>query len=552
MSAGLLRRYMALLSVAAVFAAISGNQVAVAKSGAPPPARFTPNVKADASLGSQGQGDNEPQVTVDQSGMAYVTWQGSGEPMVSSTADGRTFGPATAPDPNHNDIGDVALATTTAARPGMDTAPRPSGANGVFWGDIGPTLCGALEIREATSANQGTSWSPTDAACDPNQVDRPWIAAYTPAQYRGTAAAIAHTQVFFEHHDFTTSDITVTRSFDGGATWNQVPQLAEQPGSFQQLDTTCNSIPSGIAFDQRSARAGRVCVIWETSDLINNLGLGCDYTQAQTFDRLFMSYSDDGGTTWTSSTVFSDPGCAQGTVAAGTSFPNACQDMSELFNALAVDDAGNVYVAFAWRDPMQTNPEYDIYIEKGTPQPSGAVSFGQPVKVNTDTGTHYMPWLAAGQNGAVDVVFYGTPYVQGVGAFNKPAAAPGSAVWDVYMAQSLDGATTFTQTRVSDHSVYFGDICSTGIFCGLAPPQFNWGEDRILFDDFGVAIGPDGAARVAWTDTRDSWGPSCGPTVSPNDDSNVPCQSSRIYFACQSGGVGLYGKAVSGCPVAKK
>ena len=83
MSAGLLRRYMALLSVAAVFAAISGNQVAVAKSGAPPPAKFTPNVKADASLGSQGQGDNEPQVTVDQSGMAYVTWQGGPEPMVS-------------------------------------------------------------------------------------------------------------------------------------------------------------------------------------------------------------------------------------------------------------------------------------------------------------------------------------------------------------------------------------------------------------------------------------------------------------------------------------
>src|SRR5205823_1811404 len=177
--------------------------------------------------------------------------------------------------------------------------------------------------------------------------------------------------------------------------------------------------------------------------------------------RLFMSYSDDGGTTWTSGTVFTDPGCAQGTVAVGTSFPNACQDLSELFNALAVDDAGNVYVAFAWRDPAQANPEYDIYMEKGTPQSSGAVSFGQPVRVNTDGGTHYMPWLAAGQNGAVDVVFYDTPYAQGVGALNKPAAAPGSAVWDVYMAQSL--------TALGEGVPAVEGLCRLGCLHGTVP-----------------------------------------------------------------------------------
>ena len=48
-------RNLALISGAALLAAIS-NQVAVAKSGTPPPAKFTPNVKADASLGSPGAG----------------------------------------------------------------------------------------------------------------------------------------------------------------------------------------------------------------------------------------------------------------------------------------------------------------------------------------------------------------------------------------------------------------------------------------------------------------------------------------------------------------
>jgi hypothetical protein len=101
---------------------------------------------------------------------------------------------------------------------------------------------------------------------------------------------------------------------------------------------------------------------------------------------------------------------------------------------------------------------------------------------------------------------------------------------------------------VSSHPVYFGDICTTGIFCGFAPPGSGWGNDRILYDDFGVAVGPDGAARVAWTDAHASWSKTCNPNVSPNDDSNVACQKTYIEFACQSGGVGLYGQTIGGCP----
>jgi hypothetical protein len=528
----------------------SGSPAAAA-GGSPPPATFTPNARADFGLGSDGQGDNEPQVTVDQSGTAYVTWQGGANgPMVAKTADGSTFSKPISPDPNKT-FADVELATTNWRTPGLDVSPGLTGTNGVFWGNIGATACGPLEIREATSLDQGGSWAPTDAACDPNQVDRPWVAAYTPSKFRNTSSAVANTEVFFVRHDFTTSDISVTRSFDGGTTWNEFPQLAEQPGSYQQLDTTCNSIPSGIAFDQRGAHPGRVYVIWETSDLLNNLGLGCDYTQAQTFDRIFMSYSDDGGNTWVSQTVFSDPGCPA-SASPQSSFPNACQDVSELFNGLAVDDAGNVYVAFAWRDPTLNKPEYDIYVEQGGPQSNGGIIFGNRHRVNTDTGTHYMPWVAAGQSGAIDVVYYDTSFVEGVGAFNKPAAAPGGAQWNVEMAQSFNGGQSFTQSQVSDHPVYFGDICTVGIFCGPQSGPLGWGQDRILFDDFGVAIGPDGAARIAWTDSRNSWTSTCNPQVSPNDDKDVSCQTTFLYFACQSGGVGLYGQIIKGCPVAVK
>jgi hypothetical protein len=94
--------------------------------------------------------------------------------------------------------------------------------------------------------------------------------------------------------------------------------------------------------------------------------------------------------------------------------------------------------------------------------------------------------------------------------------------------------------------MYFGDICTTGIFCGLAPAPFDWGNDRILFDDFGVAIGPDGGARVAWTDAHDSWTGACQP------GSTVSCQTTHVDFACQQSGLGLAGQNLHGCGRALK
>ena len=116
-------------------------------------------------------------------------------------------------------------------------------------------------------------------------------------------------------------------------------------------------------------------------------------------------------------------------------------------------------------------------------------------------------------------------------------------MWDVYLSQSLDGGRTFTESMVTDHPNYFGNYCTTGIFCGIAPPQFNWGNTRILYENFGVAIGPDGGARVVWTDTRDSWSADCAP--GPTTDNG--CQVSHAYFACQTSGTGLHGETVTGC-----
>jgi hypothetical protein len=556
----------------------SGIALSPRSAGAvlPPPATFTANVRADQGRGAAGLGDNEPAVVVDQAGKTYVSWQqAAGVPSwQASTLDGTSFSTPVAPDPASL-TGDVAFATTTFPTPGTDRVIGSRGESGVFFAMLGAGKCGAIEIREATSVDQGATWDPKDAVCQPAQVDRPWIAAYTPPQYRGTADAVAHTMVYTEHHDFGASNIWVTSSSDGGKTWNLVPVNAEQAGTPAQFVSLCNSIPGGIAVAQRGPHAGRVYAVWETSDPVFYNLSGCNYTQAQPFDHIFVSYSDDQGATWTSRNVYNDP-CAPNppsppaySIAANPAIPgsslivSSCNDTSELFNSVAVDDGGNVYVAFVARTIPGTTTtripsEYDVYVSRSTDggdhwNGSTTGNAGPPHRVNTGLGTHYMPWVVAGQDGALDIVFFATSAVAPVsGFFNKPVGTGTTATWHVYMSQSFDHGTSFTQDLVDDagpNGIYFGDICSTGIFCGGAPPGSGWGNDRTLYDVFGAAIGPDGALRTAWTDARDTMTGSCKPGAADQSCEGGPGVKTRVYFACQKTGMTLYGTTLTGsCP----
>jgi hypothetical protein len=520
-------------------------------ASAPSPPSFTAATRADAAESTTGQ--NEPQVTVDQAGTAYVSWQsGQNGSDVSRTKDGVHFTYLGYPDPatpnsgiGTGDVGDVTLARTSFASPLQDTPADAAGDNTVFWGNLGqggPTCAETpIQIRSAATLDGATWTRQATAGCQPLQIDRPWLAAYTPPQYRGTDQASGHTNLYYEYHDFGLSNIWVESSTDGGQTWAPTAVSAVQPGSPQQLTSTCNTIPGGIAVDENGTHRGRIYAVWETSDLNENAAQGCDYTQAEAFDHIFLSYSDDGGTTWTSRTVFNDP-CAPNPPAPPAQ-PTACQDVSEIFTSIAVDQAGNVDVGYVRRDLAPARPEYDVYVATSSDGGNSFVSH----RANLDTGTHYFPWVAAGGNGGIDVVYYDTPYIEGVGALNKPAAAPSTAQWTVQMSQSLNGGKTWTQSNVSGHPIYFGDICTTGIFCGLAPDSFDWGNDRILFDDFGVAVGPDGGARVAWTDAHDSWtGGGCQP------GGTVVCQTTHVEFACQKSGLGLASQTITGCSQAKK
>jgi len=543
----------------------AGGLGLTAKAGPPINMGFGPN-----QLTTSGKGTNEPQITVDQSGRSFLTWQGDANfpgTRVAWTLDGSSFNSTEYPDPNAGPAvlgGDVVLATTNW--PSLtDTPPIDNtGSNAVFWSDLAGASAGTSascagdpQVRATTSVNQesaglvATDWiNPNNAGCQPSQVDRQWEDAYTPPAFRGTANAKANTKLFATYHDLGSSAIWLVRSYDGGANWQTTPFPVLAPN---QALSACNTIPGGLAVDKNGAHPGRVYVTWETSDPPANPATGCNITQAQPFDHVFLAYSDDaqnciGGPapngcappTFTSLNVFDDP-CFP----PGYPLSQNCQDVSEFFSPVAVDDGGTPYVAYVRYNLSDPTPEYDVYLATGTFSGS-TLSFSNPTGPNTHkvnpsgSGTHYQAALVAGKAGAVEVAYYGTTTHAGPAQLNKPAALPNTALWFVYVSQSFDSGATFTQNQVSTQSNYYGDACNTGIFCGFGS-SFGWGDDRILFEDFGLAVGPDGGARLDWTDTRNS---GCTSSVDPTS-----CQSglSQIFFACQTSGLGIHGEVMTGC-----
>jgi len=172
-----------------------------------------------------------------------------------------------------------------------------------------------------------------------------------------------------------------------------------------------------------------------------------------------------------------------------------------LFNGAAIDSAGNIYVT--WATPNARTNKYELWFASS--HDHGKTYYG-PFRISSNGTQATSPWIAAGDNGRVDIAFYGT---NGTESPNTSTTDQ----WNVFIAQSLNAADrepVFTVSQASDHIMHVGPICNVGILCG--------GGTRQLLDFFQVAIGPDGLANIAYADD----GASNGPT--------------HVSYARQSGG----------------
>jgi hypothetical protein len=144
-------------------------------------------------------------------------------------------------------------------------------------------------------------------------------------------------------------------------------------------------------------------------------------------------------------------------------------------------------------------------------------SFYGPFQVSQGPGAAVMPWIAAGDSGRVEIVYYATTTAV------DPNIAPNTVDWNTFFAQSLNADSrepAFTISPVSHHVMHQGPICNQGILCGTGT--------RTLADFFQVAIGPDGLANIAYADN--------GPVPLPPGNPDSSASGTHAEFARQNSG----------------
>jgi hypothetical protein len=407
----------------------------------------------------------EPSVAVDRSdGTVYVAWQASGTHVARSDDGGRSFVQTPIVNLFGNDVGDVDVRVGGPTPCAVATATCLPGTHRVYVTSL-EELPLLLQTHLAWSDDRGAHWTINDvAAVNPSFIDRPWLAVYP------SKVSASQDSVYISYHDFSASQIWVASSHDGGATFVQTNVFANDPNA--EVQSFCNTVPSDIEVDPQT---GEVYVQWITADPVANTTGGCNITQLENFHQVWVAHSANGGLTWDAHRVF-DGGPTTNT--------------DEIFATLGVDDSGvpgtggNVYSVFT--DNLSAPDHFDIWFSHSS---DNAVMWSAPVRVNSDKGTHYFPWIAAGSTGRVDFIWLNSPDYTPSDAEQSP--------WYVTFAQTTNGTSAtpkFNQTSASSSVMHVGGICTNGIFCSL-----NDGN-RDLADSISIAIDKGGSAALAWTD----------------------------------------------------
>jgi len=301
-------------------------------------------------------------------------------------------------------------------------------------------------LYQSTSSDGGHVWKVNPVSSDVPEDDRQWIASHGNNElymtYKQTGALLNGTQT-----------IIALKSFDGGLTWPQVatvttPSMGVQPGDQGNIEVD----PSGNVYTVFFSTDGK---------------------------SLYISRSSDGGKTWILKLVYT-----------------ATSSLVNVFPSLAIDSAGNLYIAYS--------DSHNVFLTHSTDQ---AATWSAPVRVSNGSASKSAigPWVTAGDAGKVNITWWGT---------TATSNNDGTAQWKVFFSQSLNALQsipTFAQSTATG-VMHQGAICTNGTGCAdgtrnlaeyFAPGLYLDGSELVVYsDDFNNAnpvatfIRQTGGARV--------------------------------------------------------
>ena len=461
-------RPIGVLAGAALLAALAVGQMSPVGATAPPAATFNTNLLLTGSNGAA-----EPSIRTDKFGRSFVTGPtgvGGGCPSFRVLHDGSASKFIGRPDQGAGG-GDCEWAVGP-----QETAVTASDSVLAFSSLTLPS------IPVNKSDDGGTTFGVPNAAG--TQVlgdDRMWMAADPKLNSAGLA------DIFMTYHDVTFGGIEMSVSVDGGQTYTNNSQLI-----------TAALLPQANGLGVNSGNE------------LGNVVARRDSAGKLTLYSIFQT-SEDATTNASGTTSLNRVYEAVGTITSDTAPPVVSWAnyeiyhgapgvrLNRIFPVTVVDKAGAVY-AF-W-----TDGNHIFY--KADPTGTGTTwnPLAAPGQIANPTGvvTTIMPWADAGSGGRVDVVFYGA--TTGAGVQPNPQDDPNN-VWNVYFAQTIDGALSWTVSQASDHVIHRGPICIDGLNCN-SPPALT-ARDRTLLDFFQVSIDPtNGAADIAYADDHAAPGSS--------------------------------------------
>ncbi|MEM0118148.1 MAG: hypothetical protein QXV32_06850 [Conexivisphaerales archaeon] len=470
----------------------------------PPPPGSTSNYNQAA----------EPQVASDGFGNFYITSEnglGSGTDAWKSTNGGTSY--FSLPQPNAVSSASVSQTTGLAPGGGDVAIAIASKLNGQFSNSQYNIYVASLTLGSVTvSASQdgGFTWQSNVLSANVPADDREWIAAYGSTTY------------YLSYHNIATGFQIIINE---GSLVNGIPTTVQ---TYQAINPAQQNIYLGTIADNEIGNL----VVDQNTGIVYQIFVGCPpgTTQVVTCSSF--------------STVYVAVGLPVGLTVAGEPILNftdyviyQSQNSSSSFNnnfpVIALDKAGNVYAS--WSDGQNVYLSYSRDFGK---------AWSTPVKVNSGNAvTAIYPWLAAGNAGQVDVVYYGTPAPSNFQTCSN--GTPGqydcqNEPWYVFFAQNLhvfSQPTSWTQVQVTG-VVHYGGVCQGGVTCSSVG-----NDNRDLYDDFGIAVSPiTGLASIAYSDDQysDIYGTSDSGLCSASQSNSASCD--HTDFATQISGTGVLQK----------